>query len=252
MASALGRSRSRPGIRGCGPTRSRGRGRGGSEDGASPGPSRRITSRSPLPPPGPPCSGHVPANAGSIRDVHTAGAGRRRVCRSRSAAATDLSIRRGATWPLFQIDRAVADARLWVSWVYRPVKRTSPDVSGRKPLENPALAGGAIGFKSPSSHSICLGFLGVARVVSGLCSICAVSVAPPSSHEERTDRSERPSNRRGERPAFLKPSVRPGSSPATRTRSTGSKARSHYHCSFRRRLVDVAGFRSRSPGLSAV
>ena len=43
-------------------------------------------------------------------------------------------------------------------------------------------------------------------------------------HEESTDRPDRPLNRRGEWPAFLKPSERsPGSSPAARTRSTGSR-----------------------------
>lgn len=37
-------------------------------------------------------------------------------------------------------------------WVYRPVKRSSPDTCGRKPLKNAGVAGAAIGFKSPSSH----------------------------------------------------------------------------------------------------
>src|SRR5215510_3231477 len=39
-------------------------------------------------------------------------------------------------------------------WVYRPVKRSSPDTCGRKPLKNPGVVGAAIGFKSPSSHWI--------------------------------------------------------------------------------------------------
>src|SRR5262245_37041597 len=37
-------------------------------------------------------------------------------------------------------------------WVYRPVKRSSPDTCGRKPLKHPGVVGAAIGFKSPSSH----------------------------------------------------------------------------------------------------
>src|SRR5262249_5785978 len=37
-------------------------------------------------------------------------------------------------------------------WVYRRVRRSFPDTSGRKPLKNPGPAGAAIGFKSPSSH----------------------------------------------------------------------------------------------------
>jgi hypothetical protein len=47
-----------------------------------------------------------------------------------------------------QLDRSGAPA----FWVYRPVRRSSPNTSGRKPLKNPGLAGGSIGFKSPSSH----------------------------------------------------------------------------------------------------
>jgi len=77
--------------------------------------------------------------------------------RSSSSCTIGATVCRDAKYPLespsrlflyaLQLDRPVRPL-----WVYRPVKRSPPNTSGRKPLKNSGLAGGGIGFKSPSSH----------------------------------------------------------------------------------------------------
>src|SRR5262245_43076720 len=79
--------------------------------------------------------------------LKTASDGRRRVVWSRSTTATYPRSR-----PRYLV-ALLLDRPCRPLWVYRPVKRSSPDTCGRKPLKNPGVVGAAIGFKSPSSHS---------------------------------------------------------------------------------------------------
>jgi hypothetical protein len=80
--------------------------------------------------------------------LNTASDGRRRVGRSWAATAARLRSRPRGYLVALQLDLTSGDALVWV----RPVKRSFPDTSGRKPLKNPDPAGVGIGFKSPSSH----------------------------------------------------------------------------------------------------
>jgi hypothetical protein len=160
----------------------------------APGRCPRVPGVVPLPVP----SDHPPANAGAIRrDAYAASDGRRRADRSRSPTATYAWSRPRGYLIALQLDPAGADAQFWV---YRPVKRSFPDTSGRKPLRNPGLAGVAIGFKSPSSHSRTRDFAAFARRcpatakanMAGRVGVCDSSGVHPSELKNRAPEQLRP------------------------------------------------------------